>query len=86
MIATAAESVTLETFGWNWMNFAFQTITWVIVLSWLLLAIRATRSFLGNGRSERPLWLLVIWLIPVLGALSALSAFRSKPGSLPAAG
>ncbi|WP_083805242.1 PLDc N-terminal domain-containing protein [Chthoniobacter flavus] len=76
-LSHSTQNVT-EQFGVNgWVLFS-QLFSLVIVPAALVLSIFATIYCLRHHRSDRrlPLWLLLTWLVPIVGPLCTFVALR----------
>jgi hypothetical protein len=64
-------------FGISWPLVVVQLLCLLAILAAVILAIRATifsaRTFRG---ALAPLWILLCWLLPVIGPIAALVAAR----------
>ncbi|MBK1833186.1 hypothetical protein [Roseibacillus ishigakijimensis] len=65
--------------GFRWPFFLAQVLNVLIIVFWVWSTIAAVRRVLCEGEgSEVPLWMLVIFLCPILGAVAALLYFRRR--------
>ena len=66
-------------FGINWPLVVVQLLCLLVMVAAVFLAIRATivsaRTFRG---ALAPLWILLCWLLPVIGPIAALVAARRQ--------
>jgi len=66
-------------FGVRWPMLIVQMINLLVLIAAILLAIRATlvsaRSFRG---ALAPLWILLCWLLPIIGPVAALAAAKKQ--------
>ncbi len=66
-------------FGISWPFILVQLLCLLIILAAVILAIRATmvsaRTFRG---ALAPLWILLCWLLPVIGPFAALVAAKRQ--------
>lgn len=66
-------------FGVSWPQVVTQLVFLLFTLGGVVLAIRATlvsaRTFRG---ASAPLWILLCWLLPVIGPIAALVAARRQ--------
>jgi hypothetical protein len=63
----------LSTFGVSWYKFAIQSIIFLLPAIWA--TFRVVRNRTG---AAVPLWLILVWFLPLIGALLALIIVR-KP-------
>lgn len=70
--------VITETFGLNGWVLASQIVAILILVAGIALPIAATVICLRHHRSDPrlPLWLLLVWLVPIAGPLCTLIALR----------
>jgi len=83
-VSQQAQRITTEQFAFNWWLVISQVVSFAIILAALGLAIAATRYCLRHHRADSGLWLwlLLIWLAPVLGPLCAFVALK-RQASIP---
>jgi uncharacterized RDD family membrane protein YckC len=69
----------LTRFGVSWPLLLAQVVVFLLVVAAFILAIRATllsaRSFRGM---RAPIWILICWILPVVGPIAALAAARRQ--------
>ena len=72
-----------ETFGFSWWYFFAQIVSLAVVVAAIGLPIAATIFCLRHHRSDTrlPLWLLLVWLVPIAGPLCTLIALRRQPST-----
>jgi len=65
-------------FGLSWPLFLAQLLPLITVVVALVLAISTTIVCLRHHRSDSrlPLWLLLIWLVPIVGPICTRVALR----------
>jgi len=61
----------LSTFGISPLKFVVQSIIWLLPAIWATVHVVRRRT----GRAL-PLWLILIWFLPIVGALLALFIVR----------
>ncbi len=70
-----------EQFGFNWWLLFTQVFSFALFLATIGLPLAATIHCLRYHRtnSSLPLWLLLTWLIPIVGPLCTFAALRRQP-------
>jgi len=72
-------------FGISWPILLAQAVSFVmLIVALIVLPVRATfASLKAYTGVELPLWILICWLLPVVGPVVTLSAIRQRrePGS-----
>jgi len=62
----------LSTFGVNLHKFAIQSVIFLVPAIWASIRVARTRS-----GPALPLWLLFIWIVPLVGAIITLIVVRN---------
>jgi hypothetical protein len=67
-----------DQFGLNWWMLGSQVFSLIIVIAALGLPIFTTIYCLRHYRSDSrlPLWLLLVWLVPIAGPICTFAALR----------
>jgi fatty acid desaturase len=66
-------------FGLTWPMIVVQVLWLLVILAAILLAIRATLVSVRTFRGALvPLWVLLCWLLPVIGPMAALAEAKKQ--------
>jgi uncharacterized membrane protein YhaH (DUF805 family) len=66
-----------QSFGFTPLFFFIQA---AILVLWIVLAVIAIRKAAKNtSGAATPLWILLVFLVPFLGAITTITCIRSQP-------
>ena len=60
------------TFGISPLKFAIQSLIWLVPAIWATIRVARNRS-----GASLPLWLILVWIFPLIGAVLALIIVRN---------
>lgn len=69
----------LTQLGVSWQKVVIQLLFFLVIVAAVILAMRATKVSIRTFRgAAAPLWILVCWLLPVIGPIGAIAAARRQ--------